>query len=77
MNNHVTFAAYVERAENALADAQLDAPSLTRVSIWFSRPSFAGELMHSVLGDDDGALLVQFSRAQSGELCATLALRAA
>lgn len=76
MNSHVTFAAYVERAENALADAQRDAASLTRVSIWFSRPSFAGELMHSVLGDDDGALFVQFSRAQSGELCATLALRA-
>jgi len=76
MNNHVTFAAYVERAENALADAQLDAASLNRASIWFSRPSFAGELMHCVIGDDDGALLVQFSRAQSGELCATLALRA-
>ena len=76
INNHVTFAAYVERAENALADAQLDAGSLNRVSIWFSRPSFAGELMHSVIGDDDGALLVQFSRAHSGELCATLAIRA-
>ena len=77
INNHVNLAAYVERAENALADAQLDAASPDRVSIWFSRPSFAGELMHSVISDDDGALLVQFSRAQSGELCATLALRSA
>ena len=76
MNNHVTFAAYLERAENALADAQLEPASPDRVSIWFSRPSFTGELMHSVIGDDEGALLVQFSRAQSGELCATLALRA-
>ena len=76
MNNHVTFAAYLERAENALADAQLDPASPDRASIWFSRPSFAGELMHSVIGEDDGELLVQFSRAQSGERCATLALRA-
>ena len=76
MNNHVTFAAYLERAENVLADAQLDPASPDRVSIWFSRPSFAGELVHGVIGDGDGALLVQFSRAQSAELCATLALGA-
>jgi hypothetical protein len=77
MNNHVTFAAYLERAENALADAQLDAASPDRASIWFSRPSFAGELMRSVICDDDGAFLVRFMREQSGELCATLCLRAA
>ena len=76
MNNHVSFAAYLERAENGLADAQLDAASPDRASIWFSRPSFAGELMRSVAGDDDGAFLVQFLRAQSDELCATLCLRA-
>jgi hypothetical protein len=75
MNNHVTFAAYLERAENALADAQLDAASPDQVSIWFRRPSFAGELMRSVIGNDDGAFLVQFMREQSGELCATLCLR--
>lgn len=77
MNNHVTFAAYLERAENALADAQLDAASPDRASIWFSRPSFAGELMRSVIGDDDGAFIVQLLREQSDELCATLSLRAA
>jgi hypothetical protein len=77
INNHVTFAAYLERAENALADAQLNAASPDRVSVWFSRPSFAGELMHSVIADDDGAFVVQFLREQSGELCATLCLRAA
>jgi hypothetical protein len=75
LNNHVTFAAYVERAENALADAQLDAASPDRVSIWFSRPSFAGELMHSMIGEVDGAFIVQFLREQSDELCATLCLR--
>jgi hypothetical protein len=77
MNNHVTFAAYLERAENALADAQLDAASPDRASIWFSRPSFAGELIRSVICDDDGAFLVRFMRERSGELCATLCLRAA
>jgi len=77
MNSHVTFAAYLERAENALADAQLDAASPDRVSIWFSRPSYAGELMHGVIGGDDRAHLVQFLRAQSGELCATLAIKVA
>ena len=74
MNNHVTFAAYLERAENALADAQLDAASPDQASMWFSRPSFAGESMRSVIGDNDGAFLVQFMRGQSGELCATLSL---
>jgi hypothetical protein len=77
INNHVTFAAYLERAENTLADAQLNAASPDRASIWFSRPSFAGELMHSVIGDDDGAFTVHFLREQSDELCATLCLRAA
>ena len=33
--------------------------------------------MHSVISDDDGAFVVQFLREQSGELCATLCLRAA
>jgi hypothetical protein len=77
INNHVSFAAYLERAENAVADAQLDVASPDRVSIWFSRPSFAGELMHSVICADEGAFLVQFVRAQSDELCATLRLTAA
>ena len=72
MNNHVTFAAYLERAENALAGAQLDAASPDRASMWFRRPSFAGELVRSVIGDDE--FLVQFMREQSGELCATLCL---
>lgn len=74
MNNHVSFSAYLERAENALADAQLNATSPDRASIWFSRPSFAGELMHSLIGDDDGAFLVVLAREQSDELCATLRL---
>jgi hypothetical protein len=74
INNHVTFAAYLERAENALADAQLDAVAPDRASMWFRQPSFAGELMRSVIGDDDDAFLVQFMRNQSGELCATLCL---
>ena len=74
MNNHVSFSAYLERAENALADAQLNATSPDRASIWFSRPSFAGELMHSLISDDDGAFLVQLAREPSDEPCATLRL---
>jgi hypothetical protein len=77
INSHVTSSAYLERGENALADAQLNAASPDWARVWFSRPSFAGELMLSVIGDDDGSFVVQFLREQSGELCATLCFRAA
>ena len=33
--------------------------------------------MQSVIGDNDGAFIVQFLREQSAELCATLCLSAA
>lgn len=74
LNHHVTFAAYLERAENALADAQLDASPPDRASIWFRRPSFAGEVMTSFIAGNDRAFVVRLTREQPDELCATVSL---
>lgn len=58
LNHHANTAAYLERAENAIADLGLDAVPLRQAKMWFRRPSFLGETMHTgVQGIDHGALV--------------------
>jgi hypothetical protein len=74
----VTASAYLERAENALADATLDARGLHRAGMWFRRPSRLGDLMTSAYEErDDDALLVALRREESHELCVTVRFRGA
>lgn len=41
MNQHINVLGYLERAENALADADgLDPDRATDVRLWFRRPAF-------------------------------------
>ena len=69
----MTAYAYLERAENALADARLDTGGLHRAGMWFRRPSRLGDLMTSSYEDlDDDTLLVTLTREESDELCVTV-----
>jgi hypothetical protein len=73
VNHHVTAYAYLERAENTLADAKLDARGLHRAGLWFRRPSCLGDLMISSYEElDDDTLLVALTREESDELCVTV-----
>lgn len=73
INNHVSASAYLERAENALADAIVDSAPLHHISMWFRRPSFVGDLMASSVEElEDDAYLVELRRTDAEELCATL-----
>jgi acyl-CoA thioesterase FadM len=75
-NHHVTAYAYLERAESALADANLDARGLHRAGMWFRRPSLLGDLMTSSYEElDDDTLLVALTREEPHELCVTVRFR--
>jgi hypothetical protein len=76
VNRHVTASAYLERAENAVADAGLDAGGLHHADLWFRRPSLVGDLMTSSCDEhDDGTLLVSLARAEPDEVCALVRFR--
>jgi acyl-CoA thioesterase FadM len=76
VNRHVTASAYLERAENAVADAGLDAGGLHEADLWFRRPALVGDLMTSSCdGHDDGTLLVSLARAAPDEVCALVRFR--
>jgi len=74
INHHVSAAAYLERAENALADARFCTYRVHGASMWFRRPSFLGDLMTSSFEELDDTLLVLLTRAESDELCVTVRL---
>lgn len=74
VNHHVNLAAYLERVENALADADLDSVPPDRASVWFRRASFAGESMTTAIVEQEGSFVVRLSRQTSDELCATVLL---
>jgi hypothetical protein len=74
-NHHVSASAYLERAENTLADAEVDTQRLHRASMWFRRPSLLGDPMTSSFEElDDDTFLVLLRRAESDELCVTVRL---
>ncbi len=75
INHHVSASAYLERAENTLADAEFDTARLHRASMWFRRPSVIGDLMTSSFEElDDGTLVVLLTRERSDELCVAVRL---
>jgi hypothetical protein len=43
LNQHVNSIAFIERAENALADAQVATPAAGRTEVWYLKPGFAGD----------------------------------
>jgi hypothetical protein len=74
LNRHVNVGAYVERAENAAADADVDAAVLRRAALWFRRPSFSGERMQARVLHDDSAVVVDLVDLASQESCCVLRL---
>jgi len=72
----VTASAYLERAENTLADAKLAARGLHRAGMWFRRPSLLGDLMTSSYEElAEDTFLVALTREESDELCVTVRFR--
>ena len=70
-NRHVYFNAYLERAENALADLGRD-PSLPATwELWFSRPAFLGETMEALV-EESGDTAAVALRRDDGVVCATI-----
>jgi hypothetical protein len=76
VNRHVTAYAYLERAENAMADAGLAARGHRRAGLWFRRPSFLGDLMSISREElDEDTLLVALTREETDELCVVVRFR--
>lgn len=73
-NRHINVLGYLERAENAIADADgLDLDAAGDAHLWFRRPTFLADAMVADVGWGEDALLVELRRAEHDELCATLA----
>lgn len=74
VNQHINVLGYLERAENALADADgLDPDRATDVRLWFRRPAFLADAMVADTGRHQDVLLVELRRTDPEELCAVLA----
>jgi hypothetical protein len=73
-NKHVNASAYIERAENAVADSDADNLARHRADIWFRRPAFRGDQMTALVRGIDTDVLVDLVATDSGESCATLLL---
>jgi hypothetical protein len=76
INRHVNVGAYVERAENAAADAEVDTAALRRAAMWFRRPAFSGDRMEARVLHDDSSVVVDLVDAASQESCCVLKLSA-
>lgn len=72
LNEHVFFMAYLERGQNALADAGLRGAYGT-TEVWYGQPAFAGQRMAvAVDRQDPGSAVVAIRRADTGTSCARL-----
>jgi hypothetical protein len=72
INEHVNAVAYVERAENAAADAEADGRALRRAGIWFRRPSFTGDRSAALALSSGSEVLVGLADAESGKSLCTV-----
>lgn len=76
INQHANVAAYVERAENAAAEADVDTAAPRRAAMWFRRPSFSGDWMEARVVSDGRDVVVDLLDAATQESCCVLALSA-
>lgn len=76
LNNHVFFLAYLERAENAVTEADSGFEA-REWEMWYSLPSFAGERMLLRLTEPDpvAGRLGSMQAAGDDRLCATFRVR--
>lgn len=72
LNEHVFFMSYLERGQNALADAGLPATYET-TEIWYGQPAFSGQHMAVAVDQRDaGSVVVVIRRADTGGVCARI-----
>lgn len=71
-NDHVFSLAYLERAENALADHGLDTTALHHWRVWFLRPSFLGEQTTPEVDPGDGEWTVGLRNGARDQLSAVV-----
>lgn len=71
-NDHVFSLAYLERAENALADQGVDTSTLHRWHVWFQRPSFLGEAMACEIEHTTDGRLVALRNTARDEVSAVV-----
>ena len=71
-NDHVFSLAYLERAENALADEGVDTSGLHRWHAWFMRPSFLGETTVCETETHEGGWLVALRNVERDEVSAVV-----
>jgi hypothetical protein len=66
LNQHVTSLAFVERAENALADAGIKLPKTGVVEVWYQKPAFSGGRTEAFVEEAEGVRHVRLADAESG-----------
>jgi hypothetical protein len=80
INQHVNAVAYIERAENAVAEAEADrstgsgqgASELRRAGIWFQRPSFTGDRAMALALSRESDILVSLVAKDTGKSLCTV-----
>lgn len=71
LNRHVNSVAFVERIENALADADPEGPRPKAFELWYHKPGFRGQRMETCLSPREGGTLVLIRGADAGVLSVT------
>jgi hypothetical protein len=72
INQHVNAVAYIERAENAVADADAEDQELRQAGIWFRRPSFTGERAVARAVTRESEVIADLVAAESGKSLCTV-----
>lgn len=65
LNQHVNSIAFIERAENVLADAQVETPEAGRTEVWYMKPGFAGAETESLIDAQARSVVVTLKTAQN------------
>ena len=71
-NDHVFSLSYLERAENALADAGVDTAALHGWRVWYQRPSFLREQMSPAVEAGNGEWTVALRNVARDAVCAVV-----
>lgn len=72
LNRHATSLAYLERAENAVADAGVALNGVGTSEIWYLKPGFPGQRMDAWVHPGDGETLVRLENCETGKTATIL-----
>jgi hypothetical protein len=74
LNRHATSLAYLERAENAAADAGVALNPVGTSEIWYLKPGFSGQRMDAWVEPGEGETRVRLASSESGATSTILRL---